>query len=65
MSNAKLELPQQILYVLSSESVHQIRQSLQIILDYAENDDNDVVLEQVRALVQTFNTGYNLSGCVH
>lgn len=57
-------LPQQTLYVLSSESVHQIRQSLQIILDYAENDDNDVVLEQVRALVETFSQARSYKSCV-
>ena len=58
-------LPQQILYVLSSDSVHQIRQSLQIILDYAERDGDGVVLEHVHALVTTFNKGYSFSGCVH
>ena len=52
-------------YLLSSNSVHAIRQSLQIILDFAELNDNPIVLEHVRCLIETFAQGQVISGCLH
>lgn len=51
-------------YLLSTKSVHAIRQSLQIILDFAERDANPIVLEHVRGLIQTFACGHVISGCL-
>ena len=39
-------------YILPVPSVHKIRECLQIILDFAEHESNQIVITQVRTIMQ-------------